>query len=401
MTSSYPMTTTLEPTTTPYPTTTLEPKSKFTPSMANYLTTILDPVTSPYNITTPEPTTNARKTTPYQETTTASKITSYITTILDPITTPYATTTAQPTNAEVTYGPITTYGTQTTYPQETMPPLDDLLLDATLPPLDDLLLDATLPPLDDLLLDATLPPLDDIVDPEMSFGPATTTLKPRIAAPQIKATSVRITAVTKGPLIATTRKQAITTPPKINTATLPPGQKNFPPIPAVYSNYPRYNFPNLKSKPKDGVFSIEDDGTAYETPFIAVFNDGTWIVVSATQNNAESFGLIEGAEVIFSGNDPFPDAKSPITPVAQPAAPEKYGSNKITCAPSANRALIATTKPVVTERSVQQNKSSVLYVSDCVGYPISSAFFKNGSLIITLDTNDDSTLYSGYYKLAL
>jgi hypothetical protein len=366
------LTTILDPVTTPYPTTnapatTLYAGTTIAQNVTTYLTTILDPATTPYNTTTPYP-----ATTPYQGTTTASKITSYITTILDPETTPYATTSARPT-----YDQETTYGPETTYSE-----------------------DATLAPLDDLGLDATLPPLDNIIDQEMSADAPTITMKPT-ARPQIKTTSVKIAAVTKSPSITTTRKQGIATPPKIINATLPRDQKNYPPIPAVYKNYPIYNFPDLKTKPSDGVFSAEDNGTAYEAPFLAVFGDGTWIIVSATQNDAESFGLIEGAEVIFSGNDPFPNAKSPITPVAQPAVPEKYGSNKITCAPSANRALIATTKPRVTERSAQQNKSSVLYVSDCVGYPISSAFFKNGSLIITLDTNDDSTLYSGYYKLVL
>jgi hypothetical protein len=178
---------------------------------------------------------------------------------------------------------------------------------------------------------------------------------------------------------------------------------NYPYIPAVYSDYPIYIFSNIKSKPVDGIFNVEDNGTSYETPFIASFKDGTWIVVSSLQKNTESFGqetLLEGAEVIFSGKDPFPDVKSPITPMAQPTA-IKDGSNKITCAPSGNRAFIATTKAPVTESSAEKNKNSILYVSDCVGYPISSAFFKNNNLIITLDTNDDSTLYSGYYKLVL
>jgi len=256
-------------------------------------------------------------------------------------------------------------------------------------------------PIDESGLDTTLPP-DDIVLPEITNNP-TTTKSSQKGSPQFKTTSVKIAAVTKGPSMATTTKQLYTTTPVNIKATLNRNQTNYPAIPAVYSTYQIYDFPNLKSKPSDGVFSVEDDGSPYEMPFIASFKDGTWIVVSSLQTNTESFGretLLEGAEVIFSGKDPCPDVKSPITPVAQPAA-IKDGSNKITCAPSGNRAFIATTKAPVTESSAGNNKNSILYVSDCVGYPVSSAFFKNNNLIITLDTNDDSILYSGYYKLVL
>jgi len=44
---------------------------------------------------------------------------------------------------------------------------------------------------------------------------------------------------------------------------------------------------------------------------------------------------------------------------------------------------------------------SMFYVSDSLGYPIKEAVFKNNTLIIELDTNDDTLLYSGYYRLVL
>jgi hypothetical protein len=46
-------------------------------------------------------------------------------------------------------------------------------------------------------------------------------------------------------------------------------------------------------------------------------------------------------------------------------------------------------------------ESSVFYVSDCLGYPVKDVVFKNDTLILELDTNDDTLLYSGYYKLVL
>jgi hypothetical protein len=44
---------------------------------------------------------------------------------------------------------------------------------------------------------------------------------------------------------------------------------------------------------------------------------------------------------------------------------------------------------------------SLFYVSDNVSFPIKEAVFRNNTLIIELDTNNDTLLYSGYYRLVL
>jgi YVTN family beta-propeller protein len=75
--------------------------------------------------------------------------------------------------------------------------------------------------------------------------------------------------------------------------------------------------------------------------------------------------------------------------------PTKTISNQIIC----------TTKSSTTDTPSNSNNSSLnlstFYVSDCVGYPIKEVLFKNDTLTLQLDTNDDSMLYSGYYKLVL
>ena len=54
-----------------------------------------------------------------------------------------------------------------------------------------------------------------------------------------------------------------------------------------------------------------------------------------------------------------------------------------------------------TETDSPSTNKSMFYVSDSLGYPIKFALFKNNTLILELDTNDDTLLYSGYYRLVL
>ena len=77
-----------------------------------------------------------------------------------------------------------------------------------------------------------------------------------------------------------------------------------------------------------------------------------------------------------------------MTPTMTPNA-TKIMKNRIACPPQS------------TSTSNSQLDKSVFYVSDCLGYPIKDVLFKNNTLILELDTNDDSMLYSGYYKLVL
>ena len=78
-------------------------------------------------------------------------------------------------------------------------------------------------------------------------------------------------------------------------------------------------------------------------------------------------------------------------------------SNQITCAPATTSAPVNKMGENSTTTLAPRDKStgSVLYVSDCVGYPVGDVLFKNDTLIIELDTSDDTLLYSGYYKLVI
>jgi len=57
--------------------------------------------------------------------------------------------------------------------------------------------------------------------------------------------------------------------------------------------------------------------------------------------------------------------------------------------------------PVKTSAPARNKKLSVLYITDCVSYPIYTSVYRNGSLIIQLKTDDDRTINAGYYKLVI
>jgi len=44
---------------------------------------------------------------------------------------------------------------------------------------------------------------------------------------------------------------------------------------------------------------------------------------------------------------------------------------------------------------------SMLYITDCVGYYVYSAQFKNSTLIIQLNTDDNRKMTAGYYRLVI
>jgi hypothetical protein len=44
---------------------------------------------------------------------------------------------------------------------------------------------------------------------------------------------------------------------------------------------------------------------------------------------------------------------------------------------------------------------SMLYITDCVGYYVYSAQFKNSTLIMQLNTDDNRTMTAGYYRLVI
>jgi len=141
-----------------------------------------------------------------------------------------------------------------------------------------------------------------------------------------------------------------------------------------------------------------------------IFNDGnvgkiTSINFDTFTNYIENFftePTKEGAEVMFSVVTPTPTATPTMTatptptmtitptPTPTPTPTKTLYSNKVSCD--------ATNNPA---SSSSFNKASTLYISDCVGYKINDALFKNGTLMIELDTDDETLLYSGYYKLVI
>ena len=46
-------------------------------------------------------------------------------------------------------------------------------------------------------------------------------------------------------------------------------------------------------------------------------------------------------------------------------------------------------------------KGSMLYITDCVAYPVYSAYYKNSVLVIQLRTDDDRSINAGYYRLVI
>ena len=44
---------------------------------------------------------------------------------------------------------------------------------------------------------------------------------------------------------------------------------------------------------------------------------------------------------------------------------------------------------------------SMLYITDCVGYYVYSVQFKNNTLIMQLNTDDNRRMTAGYYRLVI
>jgi hypothetical protein len=43
----------------------------------------------------------------------------------------------------------------------------------------------------------------------------------------------------------------------------------------------------------------------------------------------------------------------------------------------------------------------MLYITDCLKYPVYTALYRNSQLKIQLSTTDDRTIPAGYYKLVI
>jgi hypothetical protein len=185
--------------------------------------------------------------------------------------------------------------------------------------------------------------------------------------------------------------------------------------------------------PSNSILTVPDsEASKYPIGGSLLFSDGkigtiTNLIFESFTSYIENFftgASQEGLQVVFSLATPTPtttqSSSQSVTqsssqnvtqsssynvinnPTPTPTSTRNV-SNQITCAP------VTTSNPAnnmgenVTTTLVPQGKStgSVLYVSDCVGYPIGDVLFKNDTLIIELDTSDDTLLYSGYYKLVI
>ena len=55
----------------------------------------------------------------------------------------------------------------------------------------------------------------------------------------------------------------------------------------------------------------------------------------------------------------------------------------------------------ITKAKIDYSNTSLLYITDCLFYPIYSVKFKNNTLILQLDSSDTSQINSGYYRLVI
>jgi hypothetical protein len=92
-----------------------------------------------------------------------------------------------------------------------------------------------------------------------------------------------------------------------------------------------------------------------------------------------------------------PTPSMTMTPTMTPT-PSMTMTPTMTPTPSMTHTPTPTMTPTSTPTPTN---SSLFYVSDNISYPIKEAVFRNNTLIIELDTNDDTLLYSGYYRLVL
>jgi hypothetical protein len=108
------------------------------------------------------------------------------------------------------------------------------------------------------------------------------------------------------------------------------------------------------------------------TSYTNVSTDDLKRISSEIQTTPDLFTLQEGVDVTQSG---LPDFNS--------CANTNVASSNVTHPP------------------ISFSTSSVLYITDCVYYPIYSASYKNDKLILQLNTNDDRTINAGYYRLSI
>ena len=77
-----------------------------------------------------------------------------------------------------------------------------------------------------------------------------------------------------------------------------------------------------------------------------------------------------------------------------------YGTGQNSGLPSSCASDITAT-PAATPGKIDFSNTSLLYITDCLFYPIYSVKFKNNTLIVQLDTSETKEINSGYYRLVI
>jgi hypothetical protein len=138
-----------------------------------------------------------------------------------------------------------------------------------------------------------------------------------------------------------------------------------------------------------------------------LFSDGSIYVIVAinTTNSFINFsqeGLI-GDMIFNSINDPTPGVLilSPIYLVT--ATPTMTQTPTPSITPRTTQATRAIKFTCNSKNPINSdNTKSILFIKDCLGYQVLTAFYKNKNLLMQLDAYDDGTILKpGYYKLVI
>jgi len=209
----------------------------------------------------------------------------------------------------------------------------------------------------DVVIDAKL----TITSSDITTTPSTTSLTTTPLSSNYSTTpSGTSTSLTTTPLSSNT------TPTSVNTTTAKPSRKSY-------------------------LLHLLSEGVRTNENLMFEHDNASFIVneIKTTENFSNSNDIIEGAgpiEVVISGTDPNPTIKAPFY-------------NQIKCDSSVKTTPNKTSSTDVYNENNYNN--SILYINDCLGYPIKSAFIGNGKLLIVLNTNDDTFLSRSYYRLVI
>jgi hypothetical protein len=170
----------------------------------------------------------------------------------------------------------------------------------------------------------------------------------------------------------------------------------------LYSNYSQSPSGKVTTSPTDQLTttSTKPRVTAKPKPYYILHlptataaNDILYIKPSL---NVTSDDLNHISTQIVCINEPFtiegletstPSTNSTTSTTSTTSGPSRR-SKIVTCGPSSTNAAIDT-------------NLSIFYMSDCLGYHVHYAYFKFDTLVMKLDSDDETLLYAGYYKLSI